>query len=276
MKTGEPIGKFDCLAELGKGACSTILKVRRLADSKVYALKVVAMRDPDDIKYVEQSEHEFRIASKLDHPNLVKVYAFEEDKGLFRVKGSRLLLEYVDGLPLSECRDLPIKQLITIAADAAAALRHMHKRGVFHADVKPANIMVTAKGDVKLIDYGLAWRDGDNKDRVQGTLEFLAPEQAKRKVVNAKTDIFNFGATMYRIFTGKSIPPEFRQRGSSGIERIDTLVRPLRQANPLVPTELDVLIRRCVRVKPDDRPENMREVRDKLRAIGNSFTSKAD
>jgi serine/threonine-protein kinase len=273
MRPIEAIGEYEVLGKLGKGACSTILKIRRHNDGGIYALKVVTVRDAEDLKYIDQAEHEFSISSKLDHPNLVKVYALEFVKGFFKVKGARLLLEYVDGLPLSECRGLPMLKLVEIAARVAAAMRYMHKRGVYHADIKPTNILVTTSGDVKIIDFGLAWREGDNKGRVQGTLEYLAPEQAKNKIVNVKTDIFNFGATFYRVFTSRTVPQEFRQRGVTSFAGIDRLVRPMREINPQVPSELDELIRRCIRVRPQDRPESMKEVRDRLRLLLKSLSA---
>src|SRR5437667_234400 len=83
----------------------------------------------------------------------------------------------------------------------ADRMHHMHRRGVFHADLKPLNILLSKQGEVKIIDFGLAWIKGQKKDRVQGTPEYMAPEQSRQSIVNAQTDIYNFGATMYRLVT---------------------------------------------------------------------------
>lgn len=266
------IGKFEVLGSLGQGAGSAILKIRRASDSKIYALKVITVESSEDKKYITQAEREFEIGSQLDHKHLLKIHAFETTKKLFFVNGARLLLEYIDGVPMAKCPNLPIPKLIKIFCGVADGLTHMHRKGFFHADMKPDNIMVGPKGEVKVIDYGLVWQEGEQKDRVQGTLEFLAPEQAVKKIVNAKTDIFNFGATMHRSITGKPIPSQLREASMKKSDVFDGLVRPLRETNESVPPDLDALVRQCVKVRPDERPESMKEVRDRLRAMARAGT----
>lgn len=263
------IGKFTILGELGTGAASRVYKIRRTEDAKIYALKIVSVESAEDRKYVDQVQHEYDIGSVLDHPNLLKVHAVEIQRKLLFVSGARLLLEFVDGLPLTDCKGLPLPKLLSIFFKVADGLAYMHSEGIYHADVKPDNILVGRQKEVKLIDFGLAWRRGENKDRVQGTLEFLAPEQARNKIVNGKTDIFNFGATMYRTFTGRAIPPELRQYGGDEeVGNLDSYVRPMTRANASLPSDLDELARQCIRCDAELRPSTMREVRDRLRDIG--------
>lgn len=263
------IGKFTILAELGKGAASRVYKIRRTDDAKIYALKIVSVESTEDRKYVDQVQHEFDVASTLDHPNLLRVYAVEIQRKLLFVSGARLLMEYVDGLPLADCKGLPLPKLLSILFKVADGLAYMHAEGYYHADIKPDNVLVGRQKEVKVIDFGLAWRRGEDKDRVQGTLEFLAPEQAKSKIVNGKTDIFNFGATMYRTLTGRAVPPELRQYGGDAdAVPLDSYVPPLSRLKPSIPSDLDELVRQCIRCNPDDRPATMRIVRDQLREIG--------
>jgi serine/threonine protein kinase len=262
------IGKFTILGELGQGAGSRIYKVRREADSKTYALKIVLVESSEDRKYVEQVQNEFDVTRSLDHPHLLKVYALDIQKTLFSVKGARLLIEYVDGMALADCKGLPLVKLISIFFKVADGMAAMHSEGIYHADIKPDNILVGRRKEVKVIDFGLAWRRGEKKDRVQGTLEFLAPEQAQSKIVNGKTDIFNFGATMYRTFSGRAVPAELRQYGGAELGAFDNFVRPLTRAVAGFPPALDELVRECLRCDPQQRPTTMREVRDRLREIG--------
>jgi serine/threonine-protein kinase len=269
-----PIGDFEVLGTLGQGAGSTILKIRRRADGKVYALKVITVSSKEDQKYVTQAQQEFDVAQRLDHPNLVKIHAIEVQRRWFRVSGARLLLEYVDGQPLSKLRSFPIPRLVSIFRQTARAIEHLHKQGFCHADVKPDNILVTPLCDVKLIDFGLVWRNGERKDRVQGTIEFLAPEQAQEKVVTPWTDIFNFGATMFRVLTGKPAPSFLRQADAYAL----CLSQGSRNwsvagENPQVPAALDELVRQCLEVRPEDRPQTMRQVRKELEAIEKSMRS---
>ncbi|GBD35028.1 DNA damage-responsive serine/threonine-protein kinase RqkA [bacterium HR36] len=266
----ERIGEFQVLGELGKGANSTILHIRRSADSKQYALKIVPISDPDDCKYLEQAEHEFRIAQKLNHQNLIKIYILEKvPKWLFfGVKEVRLLIEYVPGKTLDKQRILPFPKLVQVFEQVASGLAYMHRRDIYHADLKPGNIMLARTGVVKIIDYGLAWTKNELKHRIQGTPEYMAPEQVKDRVVNEQTDIFNFGATMYRLCTWKNIPQVMDDAGQVIPQQIwERQLLPVRQANPACPQPLAELIHQCLAYKPHKRPESMTEVHERLQEL---------
>src|SRR5262245_45093858 len=192
------IGKFTILGTLGQGAHSSILHIRCSNDGKQYALKVVPINSKEDHKFLEQAQHEFKVAQLLDHPSLIKIYALETPRDwLFRVRKVHLLIEYVNGQTADTIKGLTLPRLVQVFARVADALVHMHRRGVCHADLKPNNIMISRTGDVKIIDYGLAWIKGERKGRVQGTPEYMAPEQARQGTVTESTDMYNFGATMY-------------------------------------------------------------------------------
>jgi eukaryotic-like serine/threonine-protein kinase len=268
------IGKYDVLAELGRGAGSVVFRVRRESDHRIYALKIVKVGQPDDRKYVEQLQHEFAVAQRLKHENLIRVDMLDVQRGLLGgVKGARLLLEFFDGVPLTPASTLPMYKLLTIAARAARGVAAMHAAGVCHADLKPENILVNARGEVKVIDFGVAWLRGEDKDRVQGTLDYLAPEQAKRKRVNEKTDIFNLGATLYRVLCGGTMPPAFRQAGTGTIQEVDKLVRPMPELRMETPADVDELVRRCVRYRPEERPDSMAEVAAALRRLAKKYVA---
>src|SRR5262245_42746235 len=203
----DKIGKFQIVGTLGTGANSTILHVRRSADSKNYALKVVPLRGPEDLKFLDQARHEFRVAQMLDHPNLIKIHALETPRDwLFRIRKVHLLIEYVSGKTLDTYPRFPVPKLVQIFERIASALVHMHRRSVCHSDLKPNNILLSKAGEVKIIDYGLARIKGEGKGRVQGTPEYMAPEQARQGIVTERTDIYNFGATMYRLLCWR-LPP---------------------------------------------------------------------
>jgi len=218
MAEGMRIGKFQVIGPLGTGAHSTILHIRRAEDSTNYALKVVPIDSAEDHKYLTQAEHEFRVGQMLDHPNLLKIHAFETVKDwLFRTRKVHLLTEYVNGKTIDTIPPrVKIVQLVQIFVQAAAGLVHMHRRNVYHADLKPNNIMLSKAGEVKIIDFGLAWIKGEPKGRVQGTPEYMAPETHKHKMVNERTDIYNFGATMYRLLT-RQHPPSTISEEDGGI-----------------------------------------------------------
>lgn len=263
----DKIGAFQVLGTLGKGAHSTILHIRRSLDGRQYALKVVPIAGDADLKYLEQAEHEFAVAQKLDHPNLIKVLALDKVKkwGFLSVREVRLLIEYVKGRTLDTFPRIPMPKLVQVFVQVAAGLVHMHRRSVCHADLKPGNIMLSRAGDVKILDYGLAWIRGENKGRVQGTPEYMAPEQAKHRLVNERTDIFNFGATMYRMVTWRHVPVVAGE-GSLAFSRKawQAQLKPVRECNPEAPPALADLIHRCIAYNPQERPERASEVQGAL------------
>src|SRR5260370_24776658 len=152
------IGKFTVVGELGTGANSTILHISRLEDGRRYALKVVHIESAEDKKFLTQAQHEFRVAQMLDHPNLIKIYAIDKRTDwLFRVTKVQLLIEFVPGHTLDKLTAMSIPKLVPIFVQVAAGLVHMHRRRVFHANMKPNNIIRNATtAQAKRIDYGLA------------------------------------------------------------------------------------------------------------------------
>jgi serine/threonine protein kinase len=264
------IGKFQVLGTLGRGAHSQIMHIRRQEDAKQYALKVVTIGGPDEVKFLEQAQHEIRIARMLDHPNLIKIYALETQRDwLFRTRKVHLLIEYVNGQTLDTLKKLPMGELLHVFAQVAAGVSHMHRRKVFHADVKPNNIMLSQTGEVKIIDFGLAWIKGEDKGRVQGTPEYMAPEQASHSLVNERTDIFNFGATMYRLTTWRLPPSCVTEQGSLPLDAKNwkRLLKPVGECNAEAPEALCDLIHRCLSFKALDRPERMSDVHAELEKL---------
>jgi serine/threonine-protein kinase len=258
--------KYRIVNELGAGAGSKILLISdKTAGGKRYALKVVRKQEPEDEVYIQQARTEFEASQKLNHPAIAKIYDFRQKKSWFKVTGCELLMEYVDGKSLDEIEAPEMSQLVLMFCQVASALTHMHRRGVYHGDLKPHNIMLTKTGQVKLIDFGTAWIRGQDKNRIQGTPQYMAPEQAVEKEVTEKTDIYNFGATMYRMFTGR-----FVQQGipKPGDDRKVTLPAKL---NPRIPADLNNLMVACLQSDPSKRPSGMFDIRDQLSKIAKSM-----
>ncbi len=275
----EKIGPIQILGTLGKGAHSTILHVRRSADARQYALKIVPIKTEEDLKFLEQAEHEFRVAQRLDHPNLIKVFALEKLRklGFLGIREVRLLIEYVNGRTLDTFGVLALPKLVQIFVQVASGLAYMHRRDVCHADLKPNNIMLSRTGEVKIIDYGLAWIKGQNKGRVQGTPEYMAPEQAKHRVVNERTDLFNFGATMYRMCAWRHIPSVVADGGVALTAKAwESLLKPVQACNPDVPPALADLIHGCVAYNPHQRPERVSEVQGALDHLADELVRSPD
>lgn len=254
------IGDFQILGTLGTGAHSTILHIRRSIDGKQYALKVVPIESKEDQKFLLQAQHEFRVAQMFRHANLIKVHALESPRDwLMRVKKVNLLIEFVNGKTLDVIPRLSLPRLVQIFQKIASGLQHMHLRGVYHSDLKPNNIMLSRTGDVKVIDYGLSRIKGESRERVQGTPEYMAPEQAKSGNVNEQTDIYNFGATMYRLVTWRLPPSAIPPAGGLPMDAktFAAALKPVQEYTPAVPDKLAELIHQCLAYKAARRPENV-------------------
>lgn len=271
--TIQKIGKYTVVAQLGTGAHSTILQINRADDGRHYALKIVPIEDSDDRKYLLQAEHEFRVAQMLDHPNIVKIYTLEKKTDwLFRVKQVLLLIEFVPGNTLDRMTGYSIPRLVRIFAQVAAGMCHMHRRGVFHADLKPGNILVNSRNhQPKIIDFGLAHIKGEDKGgRIQGTPEYMAPESVQG-IINERTDIYNLGATMYRMVTFQHPPPVVNSGGRLGAKQHGQLLKPVRECNPAVPQVLADLIHSCLEFSPEKRPERMSLIQNELDRLADEF-----
>lgn len=274
----DKVGKVQVLDTLGAGAHSSILHVRREADGQEYALKIVSVAGEEEKKYLEQAKHEFRVAQMLDHPSLVKIHCFEtESDWLFRVKKAKLLIEYVPGETLDKVKLLRTAKLLRVLEKVAAGLVHMHKQGVIHADMKPNNVMLGRGMAVKILDYGLAWIKGEPKDRVQGTREYMAPETASNKLINERTDIYNFGAMMYRLATFR-LPPSAVPEGGLEVDKktFQSMLKPVGELNPVAPKELCNLIHSCLSFDAHKRPERMSAVQGVLDRLADEAASKGD
>jgi len=277
----DKIGKFTVVGPLGQGANSTILHIRRDDDGRDYALKVVSLDGDGDRKFLTQLEHELRVGQMLDHPSLVKVHALELEKGFLGLGGvrkARLLVEYVPGQTLDKAKLLKPAKLLRLLEKVAAGLVHMHGRGVLHADLKPNNIMQGRGTNAKIIDYGLAWIVGEPKDRVQGTPEYMAPETCTHKMISERTDIYNFGATMYRLATFQlppnCLPPmegvKMRSRDFAA------QLKPVLDLAPRTNPAFAELIHHCLAFDANKRPRAMSDVHARLEALADDAEANAD
>ncbi|MFQ3649747.1 MAG: serine/threonine-protein kinase [Gemmataceae bacterium] len=262
------IGAFEVLGTLGSGAHSKILHIRRAEDGLQYALKVVPLDGPEDQKFLDQAEHEYRVANLLQHPNLIKVHAIEKVKNwFFQIKKVHLLIEYVNGKTLDTCPRLTIPRLIQVFKMVADGMVHMHRRNVCHGDLKPNNIMLSKAGQAKIIDYGLARIKGESTARIQGTPEYMAPESVKHSMINERTDIYNFGAAMYRLVTFKLPPAVVADEDPSNVLDGKTWQRmyvPVCELVPKCPPKLGELIDACLKYDATKRPERMSEIQNTL------------
>lgn len=271
LKKGDTVDGFRILAELGRGAASIIYLVQDQKSKEVWALKRVRKHTPKDQRFLDQGEAEFRVAQSLDHPCIRKITRIIKKGSFLSTKDLFLVMELVDGVSLERMPPKTFEYAMVIFEKVADALAHMHDRGWVHADMKPNNIMSDAEGeDVKVIDLGQSCKIGTIKPRIQGTPDYIAPEQVHRRAITPMTDVYNLGACLYWVTTHKHIPTALAGEDKLMGSIDDALIErptPAIERNPRVPQKLSELIMQCVEVKPDDRPQSMRYVAERLNLV---------
>jgi serine/threonine-protein kinase len=275
MSHESQIAGYRILARIGAGAASELYAVQDPKTKQVWALKHVVKDSEKDHRFIEQVQTEYTVGSKLDHPNVRAVRRLIKHRKGFKVCAVTLIMELVDATTLDQRLPQSHAQAVRVFHQVALGLAHMHTRGFVHADIKPSNLLVTEHDQVKIIDLGQGCPVGTVKKRIQGTPGYMAPEQAHRQAITPKTDVYNFGATMYWVLVGEVIPtamPPKDDKDSLYTGAVDaSLVRP-----PVPPHERDSSIHPllskqildCVRLHPDDRPASMAVVANRLELIG--------
>jgi eukaryotic-like serine/threonine-protein kinase len=260
---------YTVVGHLGHGARTTILQVADLRTGQVYALKRVVKRSSEDNRYLEQVENEYQIASQVDHPAMRKCPEIRRIRKWMQVRELWLFMEYIDGSTLEEERPGTVLETLDYLTQIAECLDVMHNAGYVHADVKPNNIMRHNRTQVKIIDFGQSCRIGHVKSRIQGTPDYIAPEQVRRAPIDRRTDVFNLGATLYWLVTGRPFPTlihSTKRIGSIDLAGSKEAIPP-HEVNSEVPPALSKLILECCEERPQDRPSTMKQVLTRFNVV---------
>jgi serine/threonine protein kinase/TolA-binding protein len=262
---GQTLGHYKILDQVGAGGMGVVYRAQDLKLGRQVALKVLPTGNSATDEAVERFRREARTASSLNHPNICTIYGFDEHEGQLY-----LAMELLDGEPLDRKlagRALDLKQVLDIAAQVADALDAAHAEGILHRDVKPANIFLTRRGPVKVLDFGLAKlspeyrRSGRHLDArhetvvpehftsvagtTVGTIAYMSPEQARGDEVDPRTDLFSFGVVLYEMSTGRqSFPGHTTAVVFDGILNRDPA--PPSTINGMLPPELDRIVSKAL------------------------------
>lgn len=256
---------YTILRRLGTGARSVIyLAVEETTKNRV-AIKRAFYENPEDTRIFEQIETEYKVSKQLDHPYIRKCHELIRFRKLLKTQEMLMIMEFFDGKSLEEQKRLSMIDVLLVFRMVAVALNAMHEKGYVHCDIKPNNILFNSKGGIKIIDLGQSCRLGHIKKRIQGTPDYIAPEQVRREHLSHRTDIFNLGATMYWALTGKNVPTLIPKKNEFGIviEGVSSFRSP-HELYPKIPMALSDVVMQCVSGKPADRPSNMLEITGRL------------
>jgi tRNA A-37 threonylcarbamoyl transferase component Bud32/tetratricopeptide (TPR) repeat protein len=265
----ETFGKYDIVAELGRGAMGVVFRAHDRNLDRDVALKLIGAEVRNHPMALEMFLHEAKALAQLNHPNIVSVYDQNEHDGLHY-----MVMEFVEGRTLesilAERGRLALAEVLDIADQVASGLAYAHERRVIHRDIKPANIFVGNDGSVKLGDFGLArvMREiSIRKTEVRGTPLYMAPEQITGTDVNHRADLYALGCTMFEMCTGR---PPFID-GDLLYHHLNTEPPHPADLSDEVPRELDALIVHCIAKDTAARIASATEIRDRLRPIRNRY-----
>ena len=222
-RIGETIGQYRIVEVLGEGGMGIVYKAQDLRLGRAVALKFLSPGLSTDASARASLESEARAASSLNHPNVCTIYAVEAHEQL-----SFIAMEYLEGQTLREHltrtadAPLPVNEILDIVRQIAAGLAAAHERGIIHRDIKPENVFITRRGEVKILDFGLAQaveRNGTGKPArpaaTPGTVSYMSPEQARCEPLDARTDLFSFGVVLREMATGRVGAPDSSRNGSA-------------------------------------------------------------
>ncbi|HEU5250461.1 MAG TPA: protein kinase [Thermoanaerobaculia bacterium] len=287
---GRTVSHYRILEKLGQGGMGVVYRAVDTRLERPVAMKFLPPEAVADPERKGRFIREAKAASALNHPNIVTIYDIDSADGL-----DFIAMERVDGEPLDRrigSRGLPIDDALRYAAEAADALAAAHEAGIVHRDVKPANVMITHSGRVKVLDFGLAkllepTADGSTADSrlatatgtppataatkytregtVIGTLAYMAPEQIEGKPADARTDVFALGCVLYEMLAGRR-----PFAGESTIGMMTSILRdpppPLKSARPDVPSRVERIVRQCLEKDPASRYPSARALARDLAA----------
>src|ERR1039458_8964065 len=286
LSSGDKIGQYEILATIGAGGMGEVYRAKDLRLGREVAVKVLPAGMAHNDERLARFQREARAVAALNHPHIVTIFSVEEAGGVHF-----LTMELVVGQPLDRLipeSGLPIEQIVEIASALADALVAAHEKGIVQRDLKPANVMVTHDGRVKVLDFGLAKEVGeavpDDATRtslgntqagvVMGTPAYMSPEQISGRPLDYRTDIFSLGVMLHEMATGKR-----PFAGNSSAELISAI---LRDTPPSVcenrsdlPGDLARIVRRCIDKGPRYRIQTAGDVSNEFRDLARQTQQKA-
>jgi serine/threonine protein kinase len=273
---GKRLGPYEILSAIGAGGMGEVYRARDTRLDRIVAIKVLPAHLADNTELRERFEREARAVAGLNHPHICVLFDIgHQDDTEF------LVMEYLEGETLAERLKkgpLPLDQVLQYAIEIADALDKAHRKGITHRDLKPGNIMLTKSG-TKLLDFGLAKLQQEAapatplsqlptigeaitaQGTILGTLQYMAPEQVEGKTdqIDARTDIFAFGAVVYEMVTGKKAF-EGKSQASLIAKILETDPPPISSLKPMTPPALDRVVKTCLAKDPEDRWQSARDL----------------
>ena len=262
--------RYRVIEALGSGGMAGVWLARDEVLGRDVALKVLREQYADDEEFVERFRREAKNAASLNHPNIVQVY----DQGRSENGAYYMAMEYVPGGTLKERikREGPLDpgEAAGIASRVAEALAVAHARGIVHRDIKPQNVLLSASGEAKVADFGIARavssRTMTETNLVLGTAGYMSPEQVRAERVGPASDLYSLGVVLHEMLTAK-LPYTGDDPIATAVKHLDEPPRHPREANPAVPEALDTMTAKLLAKKPEERYSSASELAEDLRRV---------
>src|SRR6202049_2827709 len=290
INSGTRLGPYEILSAIGAGGMGEVYKARDTRLDRIVAIKVLPTHLADRAELRERFDREVKTIASLNHPHICVLHDTGQQDGI-----DFLVMEYLEGETLAQRLQkgpLPLDQVLQYAIEISDALDKAHRKGITHRDLKPGNIMLTKSG-TKLLDFGLAKLKQEvapatpesqlptmksavtAEGTILGTLQYMAPEQVEAKEVDARTDIFAFGAVVYEMATGMKA---FEGKTSASVMAAILKDEPpaMSSLTPMTPPALDRVVKKCLAKEPDQRWQSASDLCGELRWIsegGSQVTS---
>lgn len=271
----QQLGRYEILAELGRGAMGTVYRARDPRIDRVVAVKtitVLGVNAEQEQQYRERFFREAQAAGKLSHPGIVTIHDVDEDAA---TRTPFIVMEYIAGRTLdnlvaeSAPSVPPLEKALDLVKQIAEALDYAHAQNIVHRDIKPANILVTAEGRAKIADFGVAkltHQDFTVPGQILGTASYMAPEQLQGKAVDGRADLFGLGVILYWMLTGEK---PFTGSDTSAILYKVAFedAPPVTARNPALLPEVDAVVRRALAKDPAQRYQRGQELAHDLQDL---------
>ncbi|MCU0479656.1 MAG: protein kinase [Anaerolineae bacterium] len=250
------LGQYEIIEKIGVGGMATVYKAHQRKLDRAVAIKIMHQTIAQDQNFLARFEREARIIANLDHPYIVPIYDYDSYEGQ-----PYLVMKYVDGRTLKAILregPVPLREVLRIMERVGSALDYAHQKGILHRDIKPSNIMLDGRGEVYLMDFGLAraGQSGESTmsaDVMLGTPHYISPEQAQgNKDLDSRTDVYSLGVVLYELVTGR-VP--FMGDTSYAIIHAQITETPPspREVNPNIPPTVEAVLLKALSKKREDR-----------------------